>query len=239
MVKGLYGAYKIPSRIKYDNLCIDVDKTQDNITYRRECAGEKIERLILSSDAQLHINPIEPLNLPEEITPYLLIEFETPLFVEPKQTREIFLAFPVEIGVYIYGRRNFEIIDILTLARKKLTLYGRPQSGVICKYWKSNIWVSKPSLNALHEGILRVKVRNLANVWSEITRIVLNAYGMKIYYDDKMVCMNANMRVLSKTTAETDFIDSPISKKMKKSLELYKLRKLPIVSAKFVMEEGM
>ncbi len=236
---NIYGTHSIPVEIKNEQIDITLEKHKDRIVYRRICVGEEIEKLVLRPDATIHINPIEPVNLPKEITPHLLIEFERSFIVGPKQTRELFVSFPVEIGIYISDNKNFEVIDILTVAKKKFTLYGEPQSGVICKYWKSNVYTSKPSVNPLYEGILKINVKNLMNMWNEITKIVLNAYGMKIYYNDKMVCMNANMKVLGKTTAETDFINSPIDKKMKKSLELYTLRKLPIVSAKFVMEQGI
>jgi len=239
MMTSFYGTHEIPVKIKNEKLYIDVEKTADNLIYKREYAGEKIEKLILSSEARIHINPIEPVNLPKEITPYLLIEFEKPLIVGPRQTKDAFMTFPVEIGVYISDKRNFELIDILALAKKKFTLYGEPQNGVICKYWRSDVYTSEPLANSHYEGILNLHIKNISNKWQEVTKTVFNAYGMKIYYSEKQVSMRANMKILSDATAETDFIDSPLKKKMKKSLELYTLRKLPIVSAKYIMQEGI
>jgi len=159
--------------------------------------------------------------------------------VEPKATRKIFIRFPVEIGVFISGNEDFEILDILSLAKQKFTLYGDPRSGVVCKYWRSKVYSSVPSVNPIHEGVMELNITNPGVKWVEVTKAVFNVYGMKIYYSDEMVSMKSNMKVMSEVIAETDFDDAPLEKEMKKSLELYTERKLSIIATKFVMEEGI
>ncbi|MDI6811211.1 MAG: hypothetical protein QMD80_06010 [archaeon] len=80
---------------------------------------------------------------------------------------------------------------------------------------------------------------NTTTGWVEVTKAIFNAYGMKIYYNDDRVSMKATMKIMSARSAETDFVDSPLENGMKKSLELYTVRKLPVVATKFVVEVGI
>lgn len=235
----MFGYYNLPLRIVKEGISLSIEKEGEILVYRRECPGERIEKAILTSNGKILFNPVEPLNKPKEITSYLLIELERALVVEPKATRKIFLKFPVEIGVFMSKNKNFEILDILSLSRQKFTLYGDPESGVICKCWRSEVCSLIPSLNPLYEGVIELTIRNTTAEWIEITKAVFNAYEMKIYYDDKMVSMKANMKIMSKQIAETDFVDSPLKKGMNKSLGVYTTRKLPVVTTKFVMEWGL
>ena len=235
----MFGLHKVPLRIEKEGVSLRFEKEGEVLLYKRECRGEKVEKTLLTSNGKILINPIEPLNKPKEITPYLLIDFEKTLLVEPKITREVFLTFPLEIGVFMSQNEHFEICDILTITKQKFTLYGDPRSGVICRYWRSEVYPSIPSVNLIEEGIVQLNISNTTTKWVEVSKAVFNAYGMKIYYNDKMVFMKANMKVMSKGSAETDFIDSPLEERMKKSLELYTTRKLAITTTKFMMEAGL
>lgn len=202
---------------------------------------EKVEKNLLASTGKILINPVEPLNKPKELTSYLLIEFERTLVVEPGTTQKIYAKYPLEIDVFISGKgnENFKILDIFTLMKQKFTLYGDPSSGVICKYWRSAVYSSIPSVNPIHEGVVELSITNTSTGWVEVTKAVFNAYGMKMYYHDDMVAMKAKMKIMRGKMAETDFFDSPLETGMKKSLELYTVRKVAITTTKFVMEEGI
>ena len=51
--------------------------------------------------------------------------------------------------------------------------------------------------------------------------------------------MKARMRIVREGLAETDFIDAPLDSDMKKSFEVYLLRKLSITNTKYIMELGL
>jgi hypothetical protein len=159
--------------------------------------------------------------------------------IEPEATKKIFSTYPIEIGVFISTKTAVEVLDIFTLVRQKLTLYGDPRSGVICKYWRSTVYSSAPSVNPLHEGIVELSIKNTTKGWVKVTKAIFNAYGMKIYYRDDLVAMQATMKILPGNLAETEFVDAPIEPGMKKSLELYTVRKLAVKTTKFVMEAGL
>lgn len=235
----MFGAYDIPLKIEQEGISLSVEKDGETLVYRRECADEKVEKTLLAGKGKLLIHPVEPLNKPKALTSNLLIEFDKTLMAAPKETSKIFLTFPVEIGVFISKGKSSDILDVMTLAGQKFTLYGDPKHGVICKYWKSEVFSALPSVNPIHEGVIGLDITNTTAKWLEVTQTVFNAQGMRIYYDDTLVSMKANMKIMGKVIAETDFIDSPLRKGMAKSLELYVSRKLQVVVPKFVMEAGL
>ena len=123
----MFGSYEIPVSIQKEGLSLKIEKGDGTLNYRREFGDESVDKLILAEKGELIINPVEPLNKPKKITPYLLLEFDKSLVVEPKASKDIFLTFPIEVGVFINGGRNFEILDVFSMTRQKYTLYGSPR----------------------------------------------------------------------------------------------------------------
>ncbi|MEA3281631.1 MAG: DUF432 domain-containing protein [Euryarchaeota archaeon] len=240
-VSGIFGLYDVPLRIEREGISISVEGTAGGLLYKRECLDEEVEKVLLSRNSKILINPVEPVNTPKELTPHFLIEFERSVFIEPNAKRTVFVKFPVEIGVFVHGKKDFQILDILTLNKQKFTLYGDVVSGVICKYQKSDVYSAIPDTNLVYEGVMELNITNITTRWVEITKAVFAAYGMKIYYSDDMVAMRANMRIVSRKVAEINFVNSPLEKGMKRSLELYtsRLRKIPVIATKFLMDEGI
>ena len=75
----MYGYYKSPLnplRILKDNIHLSIEKDGNTLLYKRTCLNESIEKLLLTKDCGIIINPVEPLKTPKEVTPHLLIEFE-------------------------------------------------------------------------------------------------------------------------------------------------------------------
>jgi len=235
----MFGTHAIPLSLKNEEFSLLIEKEGDLFVYKREAGKEKKEKIILGDEKKVIINPVEPLNQPKELSPYLDIEFERTLTIKHGSSRKIFLKFPLEIGVFLFEKNTFDVLDIFTLTKPKFTLYGDPHNGMICRYWKSDIFSSPPPLEYYHEGIMQLILTNTSEEWEEVSKVIFNAYGMKIYYNDKMVAMKAEMKVMGQSTAETAFFDSPLKKGMKKALELYVAKKIPITTTKFMMREGI
>ncbi len=236
---AVYGIYSPPFKIKRKNFIIEVKKEKDSIMYTRISSKEKVEKIILASEGTIVINPIEPVNKPKEITPYLLVEFENKILIEPKLTQKVFITFPIEIGVFIKKDKKIEIVDIISTIKQKYTLYGDIKDGTVCRYWKSETFFKLIYTDPLEKGIMELDISNTTDEWIDTGMAVFDAYGMKIYYNDKLVSMKAKMRILGKELAETEFKDAPMEKNMKKSIELYQVKKLPMIRKKFIMEWGI
>jgi hypothetical protein len=235
----MFGYYDIPLQIVQEGISLFLQKEGESLVYKRDCLEEHVEKRLLATEGKILLNPVEPLNKPKALSSYFLVEFERSLVVEPRGTRKIFLTFPIEIAVYISLEKDFEVIDIFTLARQKFTLYGDPRNGVICKYWRSDVYAPMPSLDPVREGLIELTVANANTHWIELTKAIFNAYGMKLYYNDTMVSMKAKMNLKTGPIGEIGFVDSALKDGMNKSLEVYTARKLSITSTKFTMEFGL
>lgn len=246
----MYGHYDPPFSVEQEGISISVERTGDRWIYRRTFGKEEVEKLILGSGKHIIINPVEPLNTPKEITPNLLIEFEKILLLGGGEKKQVFLTFPIEIGVFISenGNKNPQLLDVLSLVRQKFTLYGEVSNGVICKHWKSRLYSVSPSLNPLQEGVMELTLRNTSSDWASVSKAVFSAYGMKLYYNGD-VFVKARMDILNRNTAETGFEMQPINGELKGSLAkdrkvrkeafgVYGLRKLGFVPLKFYMGWG-
>lgn len=246
----MYGYYDPPFSVEQEGVYISVERTGDGWTYRRTSGKDEVEKIILGDRKRIIINPVEPLNTPKEITPNLLIEFEKTLILAGGEKKQVFLTFPVEIGIFISeaGNKNPQLIDVLTLVRQKFTLYGEVSNGVVCKHWRSKLYPVSPVLDPLQEGVLELTLRNTSSDWASISKAVFSAYGMKLYYDGD-VFMKARMDILSRNTAETGFDMQPINgevkgylvkdqKIRKEAFGIYGLRKLGFVPLKFYMGWG-
>ncbi len=235
----MFGHYTIPLEIAAAGISLAIERDGEGFRYRSTCNGTTTEKLLLTRAGEVLINPVEPLHRPKELTATLLIELEKTLVVEPETTKTVFLTFPIEIGVFITTNDDVEVLDIFTLVPQKFTLYGDPRTGMICKYWRSTVSATIPSVNPLSEGVIQLSISNTTSDWVNVTRAVFNAYTMKLYYSKRLVAMRATMKILLRQLAETTFIDEPLERDMTKSLELYTARKLPAPLIKFMMEAGL
>jgi len=224
----IYGEHEYGFSYSGNELIIEFNKV-----YRRSCRDEAVEKLV-SGGKSIVINPVEPVNLPQEVTHYLSISFKKPVLLEPGNSTEIFLKFPIEIGVFI---NKAALIDIFTLTRPKYTLYGNPKSGMICRSYESDVYTEPPEMDPLKEGIISLQIKNDDEEWVEVKKAVFDSYAMKIYYGD-VVSMMAEMRIINRNVAETSFIEQPLKSNMKKSIELYVARKLLIERKVLLMEWG-
>lgn len=234
----MYGTYDLSFTYEKDGLDLSITPEDGAYLYRRTLNGQTKTRTLLSSGGRLIINPVEPLNLPKEICQDLLVEFD-PLSIEPGAEQKVYLTFPIEIGVFVAGRGNLELLDIFSWNSQKYTLYGSSEKGVIARWWPSTAHRSPPDLNPLKDGLLSLDIANTTREWVDISKVVLEGSAMKVYYGD-LVSMQAWMRVLSTMVAETGFYDRPFHEGQKKAVELFTARGLAGVERqRFLMDRGL
>ncbi|WP_298667925.1 DUF432 domain-containing protein [uncultured Methanofollis sp.] len=235
----MYGTYDLSFSYQKDGLDLSIEPQDGKYLYRRTLNGQTKTRTLLSSGGRLIINPVEPLNLPKEICQTLLVEFD-PLAIEPGAEQMIYLTFPIEIGVFVAGRGNLELLDIFSWNNQKYTLYGSSEKGVIARWWPATARSSPAAdLDPLKEGLLSLEIANTTREWVDISKVVLDGSAMKIYYGD-LVSSQAWMRVLSTMVAETSFYDRASRDGQKKAVELFTARGLAGVERqRFLMDRGL
>jgi len=207
---------------------VRVERVNGKLIYEREGL-----RKILP-ECEIVVNPVEPINLPKNVTRYLEIEFP-PILLKPNSSETIYLKFPIEIGVFAKHGDKVAVVDVFSYEKPKYTLYGSPRRGVVCRWFFSDVYYYIPEVDRLRHGVMRLDIKNGGD-WVEVGKVVLDCYAMKIYYDSFASCW-AEMKVIGKSTAITDFLDRPIAKGMKKALELYTTRRL--MGKSFTMEWGL
>jgi hypothetical protein len=234
-----FGSFNIPFKGEFEDLEISIQKDGANLVYSRRHGEDKTESMILSNASELFVHPIEPVNTPKHLTPYLYIGFDKKLIVEPKTTRKIYLIFPQEIGVFIHGEKGTELIDAISFMSQKFTLYGEVRNGELCRYCQSKVYSKLPNTKTMREGVLELHINNPTGKWLEVSRVVLNAYGMKLYFNDRMVSIKAVMKLLSEVVAETEVVLESVVSGMAQAIELYTVLRTPVLQKKFVMECGL
>lgn len=233
----MYGNYRLSDLdISLRDLRIWVEKS-GFLRYRRRLGNSEVEKVFFS-DHEVLVNPVEPVNLPRSITNYLFIQISKPVVLEPLSSAEFYLTFPIEIGVLVVKEGNFEDIDVFSFVKPKYALYGEPRGGVIARFWQSDVFSEIPDVDFVEKGVMRLRVQNLSDSWVEVSKVVFDVYAMKIYYSESMVSSMAEMRIHSRKIAETSFVDRAMFDGMRKAVELYTARKIPIFATKFTMEWG-
>ena len=234
-----FGTHRFPFKIGTEDFSISVEKETNSFIYKRERGKDKIEKILLVDSGEMLINPVEPVNLPKKVTTHLLVEFDKTVLVGPKEKKNIILSFPVEIGVFLTSAKGPKMLDVFSLVEPKYTLYGHQKKGVLCRYWKSEVYIFQPEFHPFYKGVLELIITNTTSRWFELTKVVLNVYGMRIYYSPQLVSVKAEMKITRLGIAEVVCRDTPLKKGMKKSVEIYTSVSLPGVQTKFLMEEGL
>lgn len=233
-----WGGYDLPLEIVTPQVTISLQKIKGGVRYSREKGEDRVSKVILSDYGNLYLNPTEPLNTPKAITSYLLLEFKEPVIVDPKTSTDVLVTVPVETACLFYhNERDFTIIDIFSLTPPKFTLYGNVDKGLVCKYWKTDIYSSLPQVDPQRIGVMELNIINNSSRWVEVSRALFSAYGMKIYYKADLVSLKASMKIINERISETDFFDAPLEAGMESSIELFSQRRI-LFGSKMIMEEG-
>ena len=231
----MFGTYDLSTSLKEEDIEIIVEGKGKRKNYFRRAGKDEIEKNIYADGGNLVVCPVEPVNLPQEgVAEHLLIELNKPIIIEPGVKDTIFVKFPIEIGVFLVDKKDVELIDLFTKIKPKYTLYGPPESGIICRWWKSDIFEGKPNIKKLYDGILKVDIANKYYEWVELTKMVFAAYDMNLFYNDSAY-IHARLMILNKTIGETTF-NTRRPTDMKKSFDIYISKGVKKFEKKFIME---
>ena len=234
----MYGRYDRAFSITEEKISLRIDSGSSLPEYVRECGGTRTGKHLASEYDAIHIHPVEPVNLPQEITHYLEISFP-PIVIPPAAKKKFYVTFPVEIGVFFEMKNEMNILDIFSLVPTKFSLYGLPSTGVITRWYRSGIFSDIPATDLHREGVLELTLINSSATTADVSRAVFDSYGMQIFYGDR-VSMTATMEIMSPLIASTTFTGLPPDGCPNRSIDLYAARKFAIGPRKsFFMESGM
>jgi hypothetical protein len=246
--KGMFGSYHFGKPINLGSITLETYQEAGLYVYHRRSDSEL--KKVMSSPSNLLVSPVEPVTQPKKITHYLLVRMVHPVLVPPGSQLTLFLTFPIEIGVFpeveesvdlgffTSTRKEEEPMDLFTLTNPKYTLYGNLENGIICKMWESEIHTQIPEVSPLSEGVMKVEIQNNAPQQKEITKMVFDAFYMKIFYEE-FALMNAVVK-LNSNTAETSCLEEPPLEGMRRAARVFSPSKVPVIEKEsFLMEWGL
>jgi hypothetical protein len=207
------------------------------VNYERDCAGKKESRYLSRTFSAILLHPVEPVNLPEALTHYLEISFP-PVLISPGVEQIVYLKFPVEIGVFLESEGKTDPLDVFSLAPVKFSLYGSPSSGVITRWYKSDLYTDIPVTDPRREGVMSLQIKNSGTETMSVSRAVFDSSSMCIFYGSR-VAMTAAMEILSPLIAHTTFSDTAPADCPNRAIDLYLARGFSITNGKgFFMVAG-
>ncbi len=234
----MFGEYDYSFRYESPEIIAGITKCGNFVVYERKSPEGSVTKVIGSSAGKVIVNPVEPVNLPQEITRFLEIHF-TPVVLGPESENQIYVKFPVEIAVFLESKNNYSVLDIFSFACPKYALYGPPDHGVLTRHFESEVFGEVPGTDPCREGVLELTIRNLTRGWVEVSRVVFENTGIYLYYGD-IVSMVGQMDVFSKTNAETKTFRRPLRTGMNAAIPLFTARKSLIQeNVTFLMEFGV
>ncbi len=130
-------------------------------------------------EKQLKILPRSPVNLPEKITDYYMIEFPK-TFVPPNGRQVIFVKIPLEVEV----RFNDKKVDIIGFTKTSFILYGPVDGGIIARRIIGEV-IDEKDIKKAADGrhmVMPLRIKNYTSKIREVTRILINTNYMDLYY---------------------------------------------------------
>lgn len=242
-----YGKFNFDYSINFQGLKLGFEDKNGMYHYKRDIVGWKHESNIATQTGIFYLQPIEPLNLPDNVTDFIEIEFKE-ITIEPNSTTVVFLTMPIEIGVFLEaknGERN--LLDIVTFCHPKFSLYGAASRGVITRFHKSEVYAMPPSVENYKEGLLRLEIENDTDEWATVGRVVIYQKGLNLYYDETAVSACAKMIIRTHDVADVVGVDQPIREEMTESVQVFESRRTTpfcniegaLLDTTFTMDMGM
>ncbi len=243
----MFGEFTPPYRFEEDGLSLSLELTEGHYRYRRDLAGDRVEKSISAGMTRLLVHPVEPFSTGSETARYLEVEFPS-LVIEPGATETVYLTFPVEIGAFVEGIRNTELIDAFSLSHPKFSLYGTPRHGFITRFSRSGRNRDIPEVDGSREGVLKLAIRNSLQEWVDLSRVVLPGEEMHLY-SSGFAGLMAMMRITGRDKAEVWGVDRALMGGMTRAHDFFTAKRIlridtspriPGMDRKgFVMESGL
>jgi hypothetical protein len=183
-----------------------------------------VEKAISAGLSRLLVHPVEPFYAGSRGAGHLELEFP-PLAIEAGATETIFLAFPVDIGIFVEGIRDTEILDAFSVGPPKYSLYGSPHRGVITRFARSGRHRELPAVDGAREGVLKLSIRNMLPEWATVSRVVMDSQEMHLYSSD-FAGLVAVMRITSRGFAEVTGIDRALKGGMSRAHDFFTARRI-------------
>lgn len=160
--------------------------------YRRHVGEEsRAEAMIVSKEdpAAIGIFPVVPLFTPKSVAKNLYLKFRSPVVVDQRGEVEVLARMPIEIGVYRQSRDEEILLDAFSLRQPQYALYGSPESGVVCRYYETDVGTDAAGEGGeeekkdappakYEEARVRITIKNDIDNVVKVSRVVIPLAGV-------------------------------------------------------------
>lgn len=209
-----YGVYEISDalHLTFPDTEIKFQKVSSKVfSYDRlNSEGKHAEKIIpvTSKTLKIEVSPIRPLNHPARRTSHVFLQFDKDIFLPENSTVTVFVQCPVEIGIFIINYEHKDSLDWFTCnpSNSRFGLYGSPDTGILCKYFDTQIVDSHADSVPYVNGIMKILIKNELPGGHSLGKIVFPITDNSVYYDDIQTIFDGLTAVLRKR-GRTDIID--------------------------------
>ena len=224
-----YGSYEIEEKLELFFPSVDVRISrddEDHFSYlRKDSEGNIVEKIIpsISKKIRIEVAPIRPLNYPARRTNFVYLKFDKEVFLSEGASTSFLVRCPIEIGIFLVHESNKDSMDWFTCdpSSSRFGLYGAPDTGKLCKYYKVPIVKSELDSELHLSCVMKVNFVNQLERGYSITKAIFPITDHLLYYkgeksqlDSLKVTLRKRVAVEYVETAEvplaqTDWTQSP------------------------------
>ena len=187
----IYGVYQIKESTEFlfPSIKARIWKEQEKkFTYSRvDSEGNKVDKIIPTDQDKItvEIAPIRPINYPAYRTNFVYLDFDKEVFLSEGASTSFLVRCPIEIGIFLVHDSHKDSMDSFTCdpSRARFGLYGSPDTGLLCKYFKVPIVKSELDSEPYHSCVVRLDFENQLDRGYSIKKVVFPITDHAIYYE--------------------------------------------------------
>ena len=192
-ITPIYGIYEIKENTEFlfPSIIARITKEQEkSFSYSRvDSEGNKIEKIIPANEDKitLEVAPIRPLNYPARRTNFVYLDFDKEVFLSEGASTSFLVRCPIEIGIFLVHDSHKDSMDSFTCdpSRSRFGLYGSPDTGILCKFFKVPIVKTEFDSEPYHSCVVRLNFENQLERGYPIKKVVFPITDHSIYYEEK------------------------------------------------------
>ena len=204
-----YGFYEIGEKLELFFPSVEVRISKDdegNFSYlRKDSEGNVTEKIIpsISKKIQIEVAPIRPLNYPARRTNFVYLKFDKEVFLSEGASTSFLVRCPVEVGIFLVRGSHKDSMDWFTCdpSSSRFGLYGAPDTGKLCKYYKVPIVKSELDSELHLSCVMRVSFENLLERGYSITKAIFPVTDHLLYYKEEKSQLDSLKVTLRKRVA--------------------------------------
>ena len=171
----MFGKHKIEK--SFNNEEISVEKRRGYYSYKR---GPKRRKLV-SKNLELEIRPMAPVNLPERVTNFFMVNYPK-LHIGAGQRIVVLIKVPLEVGVFF----ERELIDVFGYSKEEFVLYGHVDGGKVARRVDGEV-VEEPVKWDAGSMVIPLRIKNYTSELMKASKLLLDSSYLDVYYDGKRV----------------------------------------------------